>query len=189
MKLLPFSLSKNQYPLVPPDAFSNFYEQAHLSVFRYAMVLCGGNQAEAEDITADAFFRAWEKRQQFSGSQEAALGWVITIARNLLIDHRRSENTHPADAFLDDSLPDAGDHIETILVDDEQFQKVFDSIRRLPFPHGDILTLRYVLGWQVKTIAAHLGLAENTVSVNLRRALARIQLELVSQEFNDGRTK
>ncbi len=174
--------------LLHPNEFARFYEAAHLSVFRYAMVLCAGNQAEAEDITAEAFFKAWEKRQQFSGSDSAALGWVITIARNILIDRRRSENAHPDKAVLDESLADRQASIEAILIEDDQLQQALEAIAGLPFLQRDILTLRYVLGWRVQAIAAHLGLAENTVSASLRRALAKLQAQLVPQEAAAGRS-
>jgi DNA-directed RNA polymerase specialized sigma24 family protein len=38
-----------------------------------------------------------------------------------------------------------------------------------------MVVLRYVLDWRVKRVAQHMGLAENTVSVTLRRALARLR--------------
>jgi RNA polymerase sigma-70 factor, ECF subfamily len=167
-----------QASLVPAENFARFYEQAHLSVFRYVMVLCAGDTAEAEEITAGAFLRAWEKRQQFAGSASAALGWVITIARNLLIDRRRSAALHPLEPLPEEDLPGPAGNIEDILVDGEQLQRVLAAVQSLPFPQRNMLTLRYALGWRVKDIAGHLSLPENTVSVDLRRALARLQKEL-----------
>ena len=90
--------------------------------------------------------------------------------------------------MVDETLADrGGTNIEAILIDEEQLQAVLAAIQGLPFPQRDILTLRYVLGWQIKTIAAHLGLAENTVSVDLRRALAKLQAQLAPQEITAGR--
>ncbi|MEN6410349.1 MAG: sigma-70 family RNA polymerase sigma factor [Anaerolineaceae bacterium] len=170
-----------------PEDFARFYEETHLSVFRYMMVLCAGNRDEAEEITADAFFRAWEKRQQFSGSTTAALGWVITIARNILIDHRRSEGTHPAESMLDEEITDPEDGFEDVLVDEEQIQSVLNALQRLPIPQGDILILRYMFNWSVKTIAGHLGLTENNVSAHLHRTIAKIQKEFALKETGAGR--
>ncbi len=174
--ITPFSLQH-------AEDFSRFYETAHLSVFRYAMVLCAGDQAEAEDITAEAFLRAWDKRRQFTGSASAALGWVITIARNLLIDRRRAENTRPANTALDEALPGPEANIEAILVQEDQLQQVLSAVAGLPFLQRDIFTLRHVLGWRVQDIAAHLGLAENTVSANLRRVLEKLKTQLIPPEM------
>jgi len=171
-----------QFSLAQAEDFARFFEQNHLGVFRYAMVLCAGDQTEAEDVTAEAFTRAWEKRAQFTGSPSAALGWVIAIARNLLIDRRRSENAHPVDAICEDAAEGPAGGIEDLLVDAEQLQGALEAVRGLPFQQGNILTLRYALGWRIKDIAAHLGMAENTVSVDLRRGIARLQKKLVAQE-------
>lgn len=180
MRIFQSSASQARFSITRPEDFSRFYEQAHLSVFRYVMVLCAGNQPEAEDITADAFFRAWQKREQFSGSQSAALGWVITIARNLLIDHQRAKGK-TVELSLEEEFIAQQSGIEDLLVDREHFQFALDAIHQLPFPQGDILILRFALGWQVKAIAEHFGLAENTVSVQLRRALTRVQQKLIRQ--------
>jgi RNA polymerase sigma-70 factor, ECF subfamily len=188
MGLFQFGAFKRSFSLLQAEDFSRFYAQAHLSVFRYGMALCGGDAGEAEEITAEAFLRAWEKRALFSGSESAALGWVITIARNLLINRRRRTSDRPAEILLDEAVPAPERSIEALLIDADQLERVLAAIQALPFPQGDILTLRYVLGWQVKAIAAHLGMAENTVSVNLRRALAKVQAQLAPQDASAGRT-
>jgi len=182
MSLFRKSAGMERFFLAQAEDFARFFEQNHLGVFRYAMVLCAGNQGEAEDVTAEAFTRAWEKRAQFSGTAPAALGWVIAIARNLLIDRRRSEAAHPMDVIEEDAAEGTAGAIENLLVDTEQLQDALDAVRSLPFRQGNILTLRYALGWRVKDIAAHLGMAENTVSVELRRGIARLQKKLVAQE-------
>lgn len=183
-----FSIQKKPPSLEKAEDFSGFFEQTHPSVFRYAMVLCAGNQTEAEDITSEAFFRAWEKRSQFAGSPSAALGWVITIARNLLIDQRRSENVRPDEIDLAEDVADEGAGIEAILVDNEQMQQVLDALQSLPFAQRNMFTLRYVLGWRVQVIADHLGSSENTVSVNLRRATAKLQTRLAPPDYETGET-
>ena len=188
MSLLQTFTRPARISLSAPEDFARFYQHSHLSVFRYLMVLCAGDTAEAEDLTAEAFYRAWEKRSQFTGSDAAALGWLITIARHLLIDRRRAAGRHPVEAELDDDLPDLSARIEDLLVDADRLQQVLAAVQSLPYPYGDIVTLRYVLGWQVRAIAYHLGLPENTVSVDLRRALARLQKKLIPQETLARRT-
>ncbi len=125
--------------LAKKDDFARFYEQSHLSVFRYAMVLCAGDQAEAEDLTAEAFLRAWEKRQQFSGSPSAALGWVIAISRNLWIDRCRNRNTHPGDVFLEEDLADDGGDIEEALANTQQVEQILSRASTAFFPPAGYL--------------------------------------------------
>ena len=54
-------------------------------------------------------------------------------------------------------------------------QVLVTLLQALPRPEREMLVLRYVLGWRVKRIAAHLSLAENTVSVKIRRALEKLR--------------
>jgi RNA polymerase sigma factor (sigma-70 family) len=50
-------------------------------------------------------------------------------------------------------------------------------LNKLPIQHKEILVLRYILGWRVKDIAAHLQMSENNVSATIRRKLKKLQNE------------
>ena len=71
------------------DAFTRLYEETYLIVFRYVYGLSGGPLQESEDLTAETYARAWKTRQGFHGDGQAALGWLLRIARNLAIDLSR----------------------------------------------------------------------------------------------------
>ena len=74
------------------DAFQLFYNRYFMTVFRFIYGLHGGPVEEIGDLTAETFLRAWKSRHQFSGSEPASLGWLLKIARNLVIDsHRRKK--------------------------------------------------------------------------------------------------
>jgi len=163
-------------PLAETEAFAELYQRTHLVVFRYIFALNGGPQQEVEDLTADTFIRAWNARQRFEGDQEAALSWLLRIARNLVIDSHRRTKVRGVETNLEDALlttPDASP--EEQVARQEQFNALWVIISTLPTQHREMIVLRYVLGWPVKRIAAHLNMLENTTSVNLRRILQRIQ--------------
>jgi DNA-directed RNA polymerase specialized sigma24 family protein len=61
-------------PIASPEKFRALYEQNRLPVFRYVYGLTGGSQADAEDLTAEAFLRAWKARHRFEGDMDSALG-------------------------------------------------------------------------------------------------------------------
>lgn len=163
-------------PLAKAEAFADLYQRTHLVVFRYIFALNGGPQQEVEDLTADTFIRAWNARQRFEGDQEAALSWLLRIARNLVIDSHRRTKVRGVETNLEDALlitPDASP--EEQVAQREQFNAMWVIISTLQPHHREMIVLRYVLGWPVKRIAAHLNMLENTTSVNLRRILQRIQ--------------
>jgi RNA polymerase sigma-70 factor (ECF subfamily) len=163
-------------PIAEAEAFAELYQRTHLVVFRYIYGLNGGPQQEVEDLTADTFMRAWKARQHFTGAEEAALSWLLKIARNLVIDTHRRTKVRGVETNLIDALliaPDASP--EEQVAWNEQFNTLWVIIHNLQPQHREIIVLRYFLGWPVKRIATHLNMLENTVSVNLRRILQRMQ--------------
>ena len=160
--------------LADAESFSAVYENTYRHVFRFLMALCGGQTQEAEDMTAETFLRAWDARHRFRGNEEAALRWLFTIARRLLIDRRRYAASRP-EADLDETAPDNAPDAESILIDAEQMQAVLEALQRLPGAQREMIVLRYMMGWRVNAIADHLQMPENSVSVSMRRALKQLQ--------------
>ena len=173
--------ASSTHPLREPAAFDRLFESHHLAVFRYIYGMHGGPTEEVEDLTAETFTRAWKARASFSGSPEAGLSWLIRIARNLVIDTQRRRkgraaleplwNSEETLSAAPSSLPGP----EERLLRQQQFGIVVSLLQQLPAAQQEMLVLRYLLEWPVKEIAAHLGMLENTVSVNIRRGLQAIR--------------
>ena len=162
--------------LIEADNFADFFSSNHLPVFRYIYAIHGHPQEMVEDLTAETFLRAWRARRSFSGDENAALRWILRIARNLVIDtHRRSGGRLDPDDIDDYSLAAEDPGPEEKLVHSEVTNQLLIAIQGLPAGQKEMITLRYVLGWRVKDIAEQLDMLENTVSVNLKRALAAMR--------------
>ena len=167
---------ENEASIPNADAFTRLYEETHLFVFRYVHGLSGGPLQEAEDLTAETYARAWKTRQSFTGDKQAALSWLLRIARNLAIDlSRRRKVRDTDDSASIDLLADSNLAPEFDVITREQISILWGLIGALPEEVREMIVLRYMLGWQSKQVAAHLGLSENSVSVTLRRALKRLQ--------------
>jgi RNA polymerase sigma-70 factor (ECF subfamily) len=168
-------------PLHSTEAFNDLYERSHLIVFRYIFGLHGGPREAVEDLTAETYLRAWRARHRFEGDLDAALGWLLQIARNLVIDAHRRYKRHGYSESIDDHILPAPEHgPEAQLVLRQALQNLWDVLGELPTQQREIIVLRYMLGWRVKEIAAHLDMLENTVSQNIRRILKRLREKLES---------
>ena len=180
--------SDTSFSISNVSVFSHVYEKTHLSVFRYVYGLTGGRLQEAEDLTAEVYARAWKARQHFHGNEPAALGWLLRIAKNLVIDLARSYKTHQADEEIDiESLVDPDELPELDIIARQQIKTLWCMLRLLTEEPREMLVLRYILGWQVKQIAEHVGSSENNVSVTIRRALQRLRNDWPrSQEKDNG---
>lgn len=171
---------ENDSPIIRSDTFASFYNETYLSVYRYIYGLTGGPIAEVEDLTAETYMRAWKSRDGYRGEAGLAIGWVLRIARNLVIDSYRRDKSNPRldeNPLEEDALTAPPEQRpENCLVASEQQSLVLGLLDRLPTEQREILVLRYLLNWKVQQIGQYLEIPENTVSVYIRRALEKLRL-------------
>jgi RNA polymerase sigma-70 factor, ECF subfamily len=162
----------HQSPVATATGFRDMYERKRLPVFRYIFGLTGGPQDLVEDLTADTFLRAWKARHRFEGDMDAATGWLIRIAKRLVIDDYR--RTVQATRNLSAEVP-TDPSPEQAAISEEQRTFLFSLLTDLPEDQREILVLRYMLGWRVNEVALHLDMTENNVSVTIHRTLSRLR--------------
>src|SRR5436190_17675372 len=68
--------------------FEELY-RSHLAGLFAFLVYRSGDRALAEDLTAETFARALDKRSRFDRRRASEKTWLYTIALNLLRDHLR----------------------------------------------------------------------------------------------------
>ncbi|HSL28961.1 MAG TPA: sigma-70 family RNA polymerase sigma factor, partial [Anaerolineales bacterium] len=156
-------------------------------VFRYVYGLTAGSRQEAEDLTSETYTRAWKQRHRFHGDEQAAIGWLLRIARNLAIDLSRRrrgqevDETTNVELLLDPSLAPEIDVIAR-----EQIVILWQLLGTFSSDVREMIVLRYMLGWQVRQIATYLDMNENNISVTIRRTLKNLQRDWPQiQEKND----
>jgi RNA polymerase sigma-70 factor (ECF subfamily) len=181
---MPFFVHFRRSSISSRSAFTELYESTRLPVFRYIYGLTGGPQAEVEDLVAETFLRAWKARRGFEGEPQAAVGWLIRIARRLVIDDYRRQIVRmsrrlPPDDPCTDSLP------EQNALEAEQRGKLIALLAGLPDEPRELLTLRYMLSWKVGRIASHLGLTEDNVSVSIHRLLAKLRQQWAEGQLDE----
>ncbi|MFN2152431.1 MAG: RNA polymerase sigma factor [Anaerolineales bacterium] len=175
---LPNSDNATQESISLRDArsFQQFYERCNLMVFRFIFGLHGGPTEDVEDLAAETFVRAWKSRRRFSGTEQAARGWLLKIARNLVIDaHRRQKSRGFSQDIELHIIPSDEPNPEAQVQVQEQIKVLWTLLQTLPDQQREILVLRYILGWRVQDIGDHLAMKENTVSVYIRRAIKRLR--------------
>jgi RNA polymerase sigma-70 factor (ECF subfamily) len=131
------------------------------------------DRALAEDLTGEAFSRAWRRRQSFREGSEQA--WLFQIARNLLIDYRRKRKELPLEEAgeIMGSLEQEGLAVRAQRADAIwQMHKAIDS---LPDNLRGVTVLRFIEELSVREVAEILGLSEGNVRVLQFRALKRLK--------------
>src|SRR6187397_141620 len=79
----------------PSEAFEALYRRAFPRVYAYVATLLR-DRAAAEEVTAQAFERAFRKRRSFRASRGSEEAWLFGIARNAALDELRRQKRRAA---------------------------------------------------------------------------------------------
>jgi RNA polymerase sigma-70 factor (ECF subfamily) len=139
--------------------------------------------SSAEDVAAQAWLTAASKIHGFEGSDEEFAGWLFAIARkHAANDHRRGvrRQTRPGAAETGGTVLFSGDGDEIGRVVEQ------DSIRRLLAElsprEAEVIACVDVVGLDVRSAAAALGMKPTAVRVARHRALNRLRKLLSEPE-------
>ncbi len=129
-----------------------------------------GNAAAGEELTQQAFVRAWRRLGMFRG--EAAFAtWLHRLTVNLFLDERRRALSRGADAALElaDQVPARCPADPSAGLDLER------AIAALPPGARTVFVMHDVEGWGHAEIAAATGIAVGTSKAQLHRARALLR--------------
>jgi RNA polymerase sigma-70 factor (ECF subfamily) len=143
------------------------------ALFRYVLRMTS-DHSFAEDVVQESLLRAWKNPSILENSDEAVRAWVFTVARNLVIDDRRSAR-HGREIVTDEP-PDvpSPDKTESIL----DAWLLSDALLSLSLEHRGAVVSTYYLGHTVAEIARQQGIPEGTVKSRLHYALRSLRLAL-----------
>ena len=143
------------------------------------------NQALAEDILQDAFFKVIKSLQKGKYNEEGKfLPWVMRIAHNLVIDHFRKAKRMPivGKPKLDDDDFDIFDIIsngeqtsEYVIMEGEQHEQLGKMVQELPEEQRQVLVMRHYEELSFKEIAEKTGVSINTALGRMRYALINLR--------------
>lgn len=132
----------------------------------------------AEDLVQELFIRVWNNARYFDAAKGSFGVWILSIARNMAIDHVRSAQSRFTTRLR--PLEDA----ERMLggADAETQESILDQIRTigaafsyLNFNQKRVLELAYYEGFSQTEIAAKLNEPLGTVKSWMRSGLVRLR--------------
>lgn len=160
----------------PSDPCTSWYEAHGEAVYNFLRFQLASPD-EAEDLTAETFLRAVRAADRFDASRASAQTWLLTIARNALIDHRRSARARRRHVGLDElrDLAVEGPTPEERMLRREALAHALDAMRELGEDDRELLSLRFGGELEIAEIAGMLGAREGTIRTRLSRAVARLR--------------
>jgi RNA polymerase sigma-70 factor (ECF subfamily) len=148
------------------DALLALYDRALPQVYGYLVARCG-DEALAEDLTAEAFLAAVDAVKR-DAVPDLTIAWLVGVARHKLVDHwRRREREDRKLALVHAETADAEEVPWDERLDAARAREVLETMGP---HHRGALTLRYLDGLSVPEVAEHLGRTVHATEALLVRA-------------------
>ena len=158
--------------------FADLYEKYAHDVHRFALFL-SGNEAVADDLTAETFARALLGRDDLR--LDTVKAYLLAIARNLYRDAcRRDWRQLPLDESLE--RPDRAPGPDVAAHDRERLRQVLEAMATLPVAEREALVLAVDRELPYEQIAAIVGASPAAVKVRVHRARLRLKSILEAKE-------
>jgi RNA polymerase sigma-70 factor, ECF subfamily len=147
-------------------SFEVFFERRFASVAR-ALVLVTGDEAEAEEVTEEAFARAWDRWDRVK-TMASPVGYVYRTAVNLNRNRMRGiarelRRQRPPDR-LADPAETAGDR-----------DRIRRALATLPLNQREAIVFVGLFGMDTEEAAAALGIKPASLRSRLHRARAELR--------------
>jgi RNA polymerase sigma-70 factor, ECF subfamily len=156
------------------ERFELLYRASRDDIFAYVATLLG-DRAAAEDVTAQAFERAYRRRMTFDRRRGEERAWLFGIARNAALDELRRRKR------LASLTVDPEDVSETRTGDDEGAEvalrrtAVRAALAELTPRDREVIALKFHAGLRNNELAKVLGVSDTAAGTLLYRAMEKLR--------------
>ena len=158
-------------------AFEILYEMYYKNILGVVFNIVR-DKATAEEVTQDAFIKAWNKADTYSEKKGRFFTWILNIARNASIDKVRSKDFKNASKNLDGQIfvDILGTHDNLNTATDAIGIKKF--VNQLAETCKSIIELLYFKGYTQKEASESLKMPLGTVKTKSRNCINSLRLML-----------
>ena len=164
-------------------AFSELANRYWKRLMAYARRLLP-NTNEAEDLVQEALMKVYINLRSYDSARRFS-PWIYRIAHNVFVDHIKTLHRRPLPFFDPEVLfphpiaPDRSDTAADTAMIRQQLDRV---ISKLEPRYREVLTLRYFEDMSYSEIADILHVPVGTVSIRMKRGLAKLQTSIPPDE-------
>jgi RNA polymerase sigma-70 factor (ECF subfamily) len=158
------------------EAFGELYDRHVVRVYRHLYYMVG-NAAEAEDLTAQTFLRAWEAIDRYQVRGAPFVSWLLRIAHNLGVSYLRSkrESSQLHDGIVDDK-PRRDPEWSYQQAAEEEL--VREAIMHLREEQRQVIILRFIEELEYREVAEIIGKSVAAIRVIQHRALNALRKQM-----------
>ena len=154
------------------EGFAELYERTFPRVYAYVASLLRDRSA-AEDVTAQAFERAYRRRRSFNPRRGTRRAWLFGIARNAAIDElrRRSRQAELVAEPRDESAAPPEQGAEAAF----RRAALRSAIASLTSRERELVALKFFAGLTHLEIASVIGVSETNAATRLHRTITKLR--------------
>lgn len=160
------------------DAFGQLYERYSQRIYQYIYYRTG-SEADAEDLSAKTFMRAWQHIATYDDRGVPFSAWLYRIAHNLVANWHRDRSRRKI-ISLDDlsrwQVNEDGPEAAALLAEDRA--ALLTALRRLPAERQELLSLKFVEHLSNAEIGAVMGRSEGAIKSLYHRTLLTLREDL-----------
>ncbi len=153
--------------------FPDFYREHVKRVYRFLFYRVGGKKEVAEDLTQDVFLKAFNAFDRYDPAISAT-SWILTIARNHLINQLQKERPGVDLEEIENTLWDRDD-VQDRLATNYDERRLLDAVGKLDAESADLVRKKYLEGWSYEDIAAEVGKNAGALRVQAHRVLKELK--------------
>jgi RNA polymerase sigma-70 factor (ECF subfamily) len=162
------------------EAFRSLYLALYGPVARFIGRRIG-SQADAEDLVSRVFWKLLDRLADYDARRGSARMFVLSIARNAVIDHLRTRRDAVPVEDLGGALVDEAGTPLDALVREEELRELRALVLELPAETREMLALRFGDGLRHVEIAEILGIEVAAVKQRFSRAMKGLRERLEEQ--------
>ncbi len=155
-----------------PD-FEKIYTEYFSDVYRYVLSICK-NEAIAEDITQDTFFKALKKIDTFNGNCKLYV-WLCQIAKNTYLNYLKK---HRHTELIENEDICSPFDIERDFLNKDEVKRLHNILHHLDEPYKEVFTLRVFGDLPFSQIGELFGKTDSWARLIFYRAKKRLQEEM-----------
>jgi RNA polymerase sigma-70 factor (ECF subfamily) len=170
------------------QAWANLVDEYRGLVYSICYLFCGSTQ-DAEDLVQDTFLKIWMNLASYDPSRGELKGWIATVTRNQRVDRfRRSGQERRTDSIdsvvegreqsgamtMAQRIPDTRPTPHDVAVTSEVTAIVSRAVKQISPEMREVVTMRFVHGFDNQEIAHRLRIPEGTVKSRTNRGRAQL---------------
>ena len=162
-----------------PDAADDLvpllYKNFRATLFSQVLALTNHDRQWTEDVVQETMIRAWQHSGTLEREPGMLRGWLLTVARRIVIDGWRNRRVRPQEVALE--IPEnaeSTDRADSSLA----ALTISRALSELDEKYQSVITETYLAGNTVRQAATILGIPEGTVKSRLYTAMRQLRKAL-----------